>query len=160
MKMYRAGRTSSKWSVTDNKSPDQYKDRLASEGSVRFDGTIEKLGERHTELRVKFEAEDFVPLTAALSRRATPEEISEVLSTIAGQLVSRVSRLESDVKALRGAMAKIYSLSRNHNVKAPSTEELVEAMSEIAFFYEDEDAMTLDDDPKQWTVEWIKWDEI
>ncbi|MDA2933647.1 hypothetical protein MYX82_04830 [Acidobacteria bacterium AH-259-D05] len=70
MKIYRGpGQSFGYWSLTDSKQPKEYLETWASGEKIVLDGTIDKAGERHTDLGLVIEEGDVVTLFNALVKR-------------------------------------------------------------------------------------------
>ena len=149
MKIFRSPRTSDSWTKTDEKS---LKDRVKNWRPGNWfivDGTIDKNGERHTDLAIDIDASDVVSLFNALIRHYESE-------------VKRLEELASDrqktIDTLEMALSKIDKLIVHHRNQAPDVEALVSAVQIIARNYRwlsKEQFRT--DRPK---LGWISWNSI
>lgn len=123
MKIYRGGLTNDDWFVTDHKAPKAYAKDWEPGKSIRFDGTIDKLGQRHTVLGVHIDAEDVLALHGAL------------VEHLQNQKVER-DKLESDVIALKQVLGRISGLiSRLLHSDDENTIRTIEELSEICDYY-------------------------
>ena len=123
MKIYKGPRTTKKWTVTDTKSLAKWAEDWKPEKQLLLDGTIQKTGQRHTDLGIEFEAADIAALHDAFQRHQR-NRIQE--------LEAREAALSENVKLLEGALGKIASLLTLHRKKAPSPDALLEATKRIA----------------------------
>lgn len=123
MKIYRGPRTTKKWRETDTKSLTKWAADWQPGKQLHLDGTIEKAGQRHTDLGIVFEAEDIAALHDAFQRHQR-DRIQA--------LEAREAELTENVKLLESALSKIGSLLSLHRKKAPSPDALLEAIKKIA----------------------------
>src|ERR1700681_3881516 len=98
MKIYRGPRTTKKWQVTDTKALTKWAQDWQPGKQLQFDGTIEKAGQRHTDLGIVFEAEDIAALHDAFQRHQ--RDRIQALET-------REVELSENVKLLESALSKI-----------------------------------------------------
>jgi hypothetical protein len=147
VKIYRGGKASDNWEITDSKNAEQVADDWAALGHIQFDGTIDKAGERHTDLGIQISEEDVLALFKVLLPRI--EEAKH-------QLSKEVKEKSAAIEALLTVLRKIDGLIWSHENKAPSRQALISAVREIAEHYSVLD--NLDMPPPE--PKWIKWSEI
>ena len=123
MKIYKGPRTTKKWTVTDTKSLTKWADDWKPGKQLLLDGTIQKTGQRNTDLGIEFEAADIAALHDAFQRHQR-NRIQE--------LETREAELTENVKLLEDALSKINRLLTLHLKKAPSPNALLEATKKIA----------------------------
>jgi hypothetical protein len=154
MKVFRCGKTARNWSITDEKGPGEYTDNWSPDKVIQLDGTIDKDGDRHTELGLQIDEEDIIALSNALIThyKEKIKSLEETLQFSESQLEEKRDRKNS----LDNAIGKIHRLISIHHNKAPSPESLIETISEIARYYY-YDATEQLNNP---SIEWINWDEI
>ena len=146
MKVYRSGKTAPKWNITDEKSlSDWAKKGWDPAKKVSFDGTIQKSGERHTDLAVDFTTDDLFGLQAAFQQyvQARLKDLEERERTAA-----------YDVLLLERTLRKIRRLVTTGAKKAPSTDALLLAVAKFAYHFQSPSrGEPLD-------LDWIKLDQI
>lgn len=96
MKVYRGPRTTNGWKRTDEKDPKQFLKQYLEGRPILFDATIEKYGQRHTDIGVLIEDEDVAALVEGFRRRQK----------------DRVERLEKKVAILERALLMFLDLAR------------------------------------------------
>ncbi len=119
MKIRRGGRTSTTFTTTDAKQPRDYASSWYPGGAIVFDGTIDKSGERHTELAVVIEEQDVLALQRGLIEHYR-------------DCVRDRDRLQGTVRQLESALNKISHLLSWHRGRAPDQDSLIAAVAEIA----------------------------
>ena len=139
MKIYRCQRTSDDWKKTDEQSLKRWAKDWHPGKIARFDGTIDKTGDRHTDLGVQIEASDIGDLFNGLVRHYEKAN---------ADLQKRVATLED-------ALGKIDDLISYHRHEAPDVEELISAVQLIAERYRSPWSRV--GEPK---ISWIRWDSI
>lgn len=140
MKIYRGGRTSRTWSETDAKSltvGDWRPNKV-----LRVDGTINKKGQRHTDLGVKIEAADIVSLFNALVEHYQEVERENL-------------ELKESVRALEVGFKKIQRLVSSHRDAAPDSDQMLDVVKDIAWRYMIHGGY---DEAPAWG--WVTWDEL
>ncbi len=142
LKLYRGPYTGSSWKATDSKKPSEYVDSWQDGRTIPFDGTIDKDGERHTQIGVQIEDDDVVALLNALVKRDRK---------VTNQLRAELSQSQREEERLRNAINKLYSLVDSYANSAPSQEALLDAVRTIAEHYSTPSAKGV---PK---ISWIKW---
>lgn len=141
MKIFRGPNTSTKWKRTDTKAPKEYVKDWRPGGTILFDGTIQKSGERHTDIGVEIGEADILALHSALIKSYKEAEKERM------DLEKRVDELEE-------AFAKVSRLVTFRRRRAPDTEALLEAIEEISdhFMY------TFDQSEKfKSNFSWLQW---
>ncbi|HEY3897353.1 MAG TPA: hypothetical protein VGM54_02005 [Chthoniobacter sp.] len=123
MKICRGPRTTRKGTVTDAKSLKDWAKDWKPSKQLLLDGTIQKTGQRHTDLWVMFEAEDIAALHDAFQRHQR-DRITE--------LEAREAKLVDTVQLLESALGKIATLVSEHKDKAPDDHALLQAVKKIA----------------------------
>ncbi|MBI3635332.1 MAG: hypothetical protein HY216_03800 [Candidatus Rokubacteria bacterium] len=134
MRIYRGPQSNAAWNLTDSKQPREYLKNWCDTGSITFDGTIDKSGQRHTDLNIAIEEDDVAALLQGLVRRNR--------------------EMKQEIERLREAHEKIANLAFNHSSRAPSQDALIEAMWTIADYFGSESNR---DKPK---IKWICWKSI
>ena len=134
------------WHFTDEIKPADYISNWKPGATIRFDGTIDKSGERHTDIGVKIEENDVSVLLNKL--------ISNYKSKIK-ILIRRVNELEKNEERLKEAFRKIDYLTSLHKDRAPTEAELIEAVQEIAEYYS-----SWGDGNKPPQPKWLKWQSL
>ena len=146
MKIYRGPHTSKKWEVTDTRRLAKWAKDWQPGKQLVFDGTIEKAGQRHTDLGVELEPGDIAPLHNAYQRFQKKR-----LRT----LEKRDKELSETVEFLETAVKKIDNLLRFHRDQAPNTDELLKAVQQIAHQLRFRSTRK-----KPVKLKWIKWESI
>ncbi len=145
MKIYRGGRTGRRWSLTDSQKPYDYIKYWNPEVQIKFDGTINKEGDRHTDFGLQIEEADVIALFNAMVRRHRETQ---------SQLRRDLEAAKADTARLELALEKISRLIMIHSDDAPSHNALVDAVRTIAEHY-------------RWPwnkgrprIAWIKWNSV
>ena len=110
-----------------------------------FDGTLDKSGERHTDLGVEVSEQDIISLHAGLVKYQ--KNRIRALEKERYQLQVSVNQLES-------ALGKISSLVSYKADRAPSSDEVFEAIAEIADHFRN--GVVREESFKS-RFEWLKW---
>lgn len=121
--MFRGPRTTDSWQETDTQSVEEWMVDWKPGKKLRFDGTIEKSGERHTDLGVEFSEKDIISLHAGLVKYH--QNYIRALEKERDQLQFSVNQLEN-------TLGKISSLVSYKKDLAPDSDEVFEAIAEIA----------------------------
>lgn len=111
-----------------------------------FNGTIDKDGQRHTELGLEIEEGDVVALFNTLLKRHREKQ---------NELICSLRDSQGETEVLRDAQTKIHDLISYHSEDAPSKNALIQAVRAIAEHYRW--PFNKDEKPK---IDWIKWDSI
>jgi hypothetical protein len=145
MKVYRGPRTSKKWKKTDAKSLKTWVKHWRPGSVVALDGTIDKLGQRHTDLGIEIESHDIVALNRALA---------QYQATALAQLEKTNAELEATIQQLERALKKINALASYHRSNAPTPDALADAVAKIA----DHFAWSFSRKrPLSLKMRWVKW---
>ena len=145
MKIFRGPRTTDSWEETDTKSVTAWMRDWQPGRKLRFDGTIDKSGERHTDLGVEVSEQDIISLHAGLVK---------YYKGYIRTLEQERDQLQATVNELKEALRKISSLVSCKDGRAPSADELLEAIEEVA----DHFRSSLDrEKPYKSRFEWLKW---
>ncbi len=145
MKIYRGPKTSNRWSKTDAKSLRTWASGWIPGKVVPVDGTIQKAGQRHTDLGIEIESRDIVALHKALLQYQT-----RTLS----QLEKENAALLATVNQLEDVLRKINSLASHRRDEAPSLEILTNTIAKIA----DHFAWSVSRrTPLKLNSRWVKW---
>jgi hypothetical protein len=143
MKIHRGPRSSNRWTdVTATLSTTQYAQDWNPAKVLTVDATIDKSGERHSDMGIQFEEDDIVSLSEGFIAHIRKERDSLREEKTAREVLQR-------------AMEKIHDLISYHSEKAPTTEKLVEAVKDLALHYY---CNASDEDRPE--IEWIKWENI
>lgn len=139
MKIYRRPQTSNEWKKTDEQSlkkwaKDWHPGKIAS-----FDGTIDKSGDRHTDLGIQIE----------------PSDIGDLFNALVRHYETTHADLQKRVETLEDALGKIDDLISFHRHEAPDVEDLISAVQLIAERYRS--PYSRGGEPK---ISWIRWDSI
>lgn len=126
MKVYRGPRTSNTWKVTDAKPLKSWIKGWRPGKVVALDGTIDKTGQRHTDLGIEIEQRDILSLNKALS---------QYQARAVAQLERQNAELEKTVELLESALRKIHALSSYHRDRAPNVDAFAEAVAKISHHY-------------------------
>jgi hypothetical protein len=118
VKIRRGPKSTNNWTTTDTKTPAEYAQSWWPGRPIRFDGTIDKSGERHTDLGVEIYEEDVIALHKVL------------LSHYRGYMKER-DKLLGTVLELESAFMKISHLLSWHKSRAPDQDNLLAAIEEI-----------------------------
>src|SRR5205814_1654525 len=102
MRIFRGPRTTNKWQATDSKSLKTWAKQWRPGKHVQFDGTINKIGERHTDLGVELTEDDLNELVGGLIK---------YYRTMNRQLTKERDQLREAVTRLEEALGKISSLA-------------------------------------------------
>jgi hypothetical protein len=146
MKIYRGPRTSKKWDVTDTKPLKKWAENWEPGKQLHLDGTIQKAGQRHTDLGIVFEEEDIAALHDAFQR---------YLQQRLAELEEREAELSKTNALMQKGLAKINRLTVRHRKSAPSQEQLLDAIQTISAHCARPD---LHDLPVE--LDWIDFDAI
>lgn len=119
MKIKRGPRTTDNWTTTDTKDVKDYAANWKPGRAIRFDGTIDKSGNRHTDLGVELDEKDVIALHSGLIRHFQG-------------CVKERDRLQATVSELEDALTKISALVGWKKDRAPDRDSLLEAIEEIA----------------------------
>ena len=143
MKIFRGPRTTGRWHLTDSKTLTKWAKDWYPGKTLMFDATIEKGGERHTDLGVEIKPQDIVALHNGLMRYQT-DRIRD--------LEKEYAKLEATVSLLEEALGKIETLVSVYADEAPSIYDLLAAVEKIAEHFR----WSFNRD-KQINLGWIKW---
>src|SRR5678815_414305 len=126
MKIYRSGRTSKNWDITDTRPLAKWAKDWQPGKQLQVDGTIQKDGRRHTDFGIELESRDIAALHNAYQR---------FLKRRLRFLEKREKLLSEEVKMLKTGLEKISRLVVFHKEKAPSPQELLDSVREIARYF-------------------------
>lgn len=147
MKIYRGPQTSDRWAaVTDVKPLEEWARNWRPNNIVVFDGTIDKSGQRHTDLGVQIDASDIVALFNGLVAHYSAET---------ERLEGANANLQQTHDTLQTALEKIDNLISYHQDEAPSVEELIASVQTIARKYRW--SSSRNESPQ---IGWIDWESI
>jgi hypothetical protein len=101
VKIYRKPRSGRDWSQTDSKGPDKYMKWWQYTKKIILNGTIDKDGDRHTQIGIEVDEDDIIALSTALfkSQKASIEQLDkniEFLQEAFGKLHTLVQELKSE----------------------------------------------------------------
>jgi hypothetical protein len=147
MKIFRGGALSDSWQNTDSAKASQVAKDWADDGVVRFDGTIDKSGLRHTALGIEIEDGDIVALVNALLTRLRRKN---------RELTVRLNEALKESIDLKDGLEKIDNLMTFHERKAPSPEALISAVQQIVNHYRIGEYRRK---PPPY-LNWVKWGEL
>lgn len=158
MRIFRGPRSASRWSgQTDSKALAGYIANWTPGHVFVFDATIDKAGERHTDLGVQIEEEDIPVLMNALVQhyRSRIERLTKESESRTERLAKENERLKDAVRVRDTGLGKIERLVSLHRHEAPSDADFVGAVTMIA-------------NKTRWSfsggadvkLDWIEWDEI
>jgi len=144
MKMHRGPRSADTWSRTDEKSVVDYATSWRPGRALRFDGTIDKSGTRHTDLGVEVEEQDIIELHSGLLNyyRACIEQRDSFSKTI---------------DSLETALARIARLASWEKSRAPDTDSLLAAVKDIADHFGHSWSR---DEPFKPSTTWLQWQSL
>ena len=97
MNIYRGPRTGSSWQCTDSKKPSECAKEWTLGGKIMFDGTVDKDGQRHTDLGIELEERDIIELFNILIRRYQGKIV---------ELARELRELKTELKATRRTAQK------------------------------------------------------
>jgi hypothetical protein len=145
VKIFRGPRTTNGFQKTDAKSLVDFARDWRPGKKLRFDGTIDKAGQRHTSLRVEVEEQDIIVLHNGLMKyqRICIRELEQ-----------ERNRLNRSIDRLEEALGKIFSLVSSKQDRAPNTEELLQAVAEIADHFLWNSSR---EKPMKSRFDWLKW---
>jgi hypothetical protein len=146
MKIYRGPRSTKKWDVTDTKSLTKWAENWQPGKQLHLDGTIQKHGQRHTDLGIVFEADDIAALHDAFQRHQK-QRLEE--------LEAREKELSEANKLMLKGLAKINRLTARHRTSAPSPEAMYDAIQNISAHFARPE---LREQPIE--LDWIDFDSI
>lgn len=146
MNIYRRGRKGFVWEKTDSKESDGFSELWASNDVVTLDGTIDKEGERHTEIGLELEDDDVVSLFNALIDKYR-NKIEELNSELNGARNITNEKTE--------ALATIDNLICYHSEDAPTLDSLIGAVQTIASHFTERKVVGT-----QPNLKWIKYENI
>lgn len=154
MILYRSPKTGNNWNNTDTIKPNKYIKNWKPGKIIKFDGTIDKQGERHTDIGIKLVEEDIESLTRSLFK-FYKEKIKEQ--------EERIKKLDENLKDARyqcsyrrEGLMLLYEVIANLPEEIPSNQVLTEAFSDLASHYLRSDIST-ENLPK---IDWINWDDF
>lgn len=122
MRLFRGPNTGRRWEGTDAKHPKDYMRDWEPGAPILFDGTIQKSGSRHTDIGVQLDEADVIGLQKGLInyyRKCRNEG----------------KKFEKRVEELESALQKISRLVSSRRYQAPSMDDLLAAVEEIADHY-------------------------
>lgn len=148
MKIYRAGRTSKTWQATDTKSAIDLAEewKRKPDGIVPLDGTIEKEGQRHTDVGITIEADDIIALSNVLMRSQQ--------SKIAA-LQSKAAEQAETIAILEETLGKLKRLLQYHRKEVTNCDALMDTVQNIAEHYYFSQSRS-----KPMKIDWVDWDSI
>ena len=141
MKVFRGGRTSTRWNETDARAI-KIKDWKPNK-ILKVDGTINTAGQRHTDLGVKIESKDIVALFKALVDHYQSVEKEN-------------AKLEKQFAVLEEGFSKLHTLVAHRHHKAPNQEQLIEAVKTVAHEY----WLKAGSEKIVPKIGWIKWKDV
>jgi hypothetical protein len=140
----RGPRSTSSWTTTDEKKPSSYKSYWKPGRPIRFDGTIDKGGDRHTIFGVALDEKDVLALHAELMKHFQ-------------EGVSERDKFAKTIDELEVVLRKISSLVSWQREQAPDTEALLEAVENIADHFAGSWNRDKSFKPR---AAWLKWDDL
>jgi len=146
MKTYRGPRTTKKWDVTDTKPLTKWAEDWHPGKQLLLDGTIQKLGQRHTDLGIEFEAEDIAALHDAF-QRYQKKRIAE--------LEAREAKFSQTADLLETAFNRLDNLLSFHRDEALTPEALLETVQKIAEHFSSSHRRK-----RPLKLDWIEWDSL
>ena len=123
MKIFRGPKTTDSWQETDRQSVKEWARDWQPDKKLRFDGTIDKSGERHTDLGVEISEQDIIALHAGLVKYQ-----KDYLHNLEQQR----DGLQASIDELEGVLGKISNLVSYNKERAPNRQELLMAIEEVA----------------------------
>ena len=119
MRIKRRPKTHRSWTATDSKAASALARSWRPHKTIDFDGTIEKLGERHTRMGVEMDEDDVLALHSGLIShyRAIERQRDE---------------LRKRERELMRAFRKLHKLTSEASDRAPDNESLIKAVQQIA----------------------------
>jgi hypothetical protein len=119
MRIKRRPKTHRSWTPTDSKAASAIARSWRPRTTIDFDGTIEKLGERHTRMGVEMDEDDVLALHSGLIAhyRAIEKQRDD---------------LRKRERELMRAFRKLHKLVSDARARAPNDEALVGAVEQIA----------------------------
>lgn len=118
MKIYRSGKTSKKWGKPTAKTGNNWAKKWQPGMVKGMDATIDKSGERHTDVGVELEPDDIVELAAALFAHQK----------------TRIANLEAQLTRMKEAMDKLRVLATNRDYFVEDSD-LIRSVGVIAEHY-------------------------
>lgn len=152
MILYRSPKSGNKWNNTDTIKPNEYIKNWKPGKIIKFDGTIDKQGERHTDIGIKLFEDDIESLTRSLFK-FYKEKINEKEERIK-KLDENLKDAHHECRFLREGLMLLYEVLADLPDKIPSKQVLTKAFRELATFYLQPDLNT-ETLPK---IDWINWD--
>ncbi len=141
MKILRGPKSTTNWTTTDSKSAADCAESWSPGSPIRFDGTIDKFGNRHTDLGVEIDEQDVIALHQGL------------LVYYRGCVRER-DKLQKTIIDLEGAFKKLSTLVSWQKSRAPDHDSLLDAVKEIAQHY---GRSWNRGKPYKSRFEWLKW---
>ena len=149
MKIYRAGRTANRWKETTEVSLKEWAREWQPDKKLTVDATIDKFGNRHSDIGIEFDKDDLLALSEAFLAYLPVEFIERTISQ------RSADRNQAKIKVLKEALGKISALISKHREDAPSEKALLNAIKNYADHYRIN--ASHEERPK---ITWIKWEEI
>jgi hypothetical protein len=122
MRLYRSPESIEDWDMVYEKGLAEWASDWSPDKQLVLDGTIDKEGERHTRIGIRFDEQDLRTLEKALI-------------SYRRQRVRRIEmenkELSRRVEVLEAVLRKLYSLAQYHRDRAPTDEELISVIGEI-----------------------------
>ncbi len=146
MKIHRRGKSAYEWSETDCKGPEDIAKLWISKNIIPLDGTIDKGGERHTEIGLELEDDDVISLFYALIEKYRNE-----IANLNVELEEAINNADEK----EGALDKIYDLITYHSEDAPTLDSLLGAVQTIADHFRGHKVVGIK--PK---LKWIQYEKI
>ena len=128
MEIRRGPKSTHAMTTTDEQSTANYADNWCPDKVLRFDGTIDKSGHRHTDLGIKFDEDDIIALHNGL------------VKYFKGCVKERDDMVDQ-IYSLEKALTIISPLASQNN-KAPDDRSLLSAIKEIADHYSEQESRT------------------
>jgi predicted RNase H-like nuclease (RuvC/YqgF family) len=145
VKIFRGPKTTDSWQETDTKSVEEWMRDWQPGNKLRFDGTIDKSGERHTDLGVEVSEQDIISLHAGLVK---------YYKSYLRNLEQERDQLQASVNKLEEVLEKISYLVSNKKDRAPNADELLNAIEEVADHFR---WSFKREKPYKSRFEWLKW---
>ena len=139
MKLLKSGLTANAWSTTDELKPEILAKRWEeNHGTVVLDGTIDKLGTKHTQVGIQLSDDDILAL----------------MHSSASRMKEALEQTQKDLAIVQEVLKKIHWLSGYRRDMAPTKDELLDGIAKIARHY------CFELQAGQPAIDWLKWDEL
>src|SRR5687768_9970519 len=119
MKIHKAGATSRKWNATDEITPTELKRDWIPGSILKFDATIEKFGDRHTDVGVELSESDVWALFDVVKRRRA-------------EVIRELKTAETRIAQLEEAFGKVYGILATQNTLSPQE---IKALRSISWHF-------------------------